>query len=367
MPQNMNDRRRRVVLLTRDVELERTVLAAGAAVGRVVDVVGASNLVGHAWGDAGSLLVGCDLAAEVIDLALPRRPGVFVLGTATDRAAACDWSMPLGAAVLLLPEGSRWLSSVISGAVTPEADPVVVIGVLGGSGGVGASTHAVGLALSAVRMKRRVALVDVDISGGGIDLLLGAEDLPGWRWSRLRTARGQIGDLRGKVPAVDGVDLVTMSRGEQTDVGRDALAAVVSSLSRTHEVVVLDIGRGLGAGALEAVRVSDRLVLACGQDVRSVASSRTLLATAAASGVTGAVVRQRAGASVSPGAVADSLGLPLWGVLPHDPALASAADRGVSPGSKRWTAACDDVLAKLAPGPGAVPGRARRGKRWWRP
>lgn len=355
------------MLATRDAELERTVLAAGAAVGRLVDVVPEVEPLAALWHEAPSVLVGCDVAAEVIDRALPRRAGVFVIGLEAARAAACAWSMPLGAAVLLLPESSRWLSSVIAGAVTAAADPVVVVGVLGGSGGVGTSTMACGLAMSAVRAKRRTALVDVDVTGGGLDLLLGAEELPGWRWSRLRTARGQIGDLRGQVPAIDGVDIVAMSRTGDTEVGRDAVSAVVSSLARTHEVVVLDLGRGHGAGGLEAVRLADRLVVICGQDVRAVASARATLAASGGGGTAGAVVRLRQGAAVSPGAVADALGLPLWGTVPDDRTLATAADRGVPPGAfaKRWSAACDGLLAQVS-GASAISESTSRGQpRWW--
>lgn len=362
----MSDRKKRVVLATRDPELERTVLAAGAAVGRLVEVVAEIEPLASVWSDATSVLVGCDVAPDVADRALPRRPGVFILGDESVRSQACAWSMPLGAAVLLLPEASRWLSSVISGVVSVEADPVVVVAVLGGSGGVGASTLAVGLAVAAARSRRRAALVDVDVVGGGADLMFGAEDLPGWRWSRLRTARGQIGDLRGKVPAVDGVEIVSMARSGETDPGRDAVNAVVTSLKRTHEVIVVDIGRSLGAAASEAVRLTDRLVVMCGQDVRSVASARMVLAGAGSGGTAGSVVRLRPGATLSPGAVADALGLPLWGTAPHDPALARAADRGVPPGTqaKSWYAACGGVLGHVAPAPA---GAATAGKRrsWW--
>ena len=357
-----------VVLATRDAELERAVLAAGAAVGRAVEVVDEVGSLATAWGEATSLLVGWDLAAAVVDRALPRRSGIYVVGPEDARQQACGWSMPLGAAVLLLPEGARWLSSVITGAASTEAAPVVIVGVLGGSGGVGASTLAAGLALAAARSRRKAALVDVDPTGGGADLLFGAEDVPGWRWARLRTARGQIGDLTGKLPAVDGVDLVSMSRVGDTDVGRDAVASVVSSLERTHEVVVLDIGRGLAAAALEGVRLADRLVLACAQEVRSVAAARAVLATVKTGATAGAVVRLRPGAVVAPGAVADALGLPLWGTMPDDRALAVAADRGVPSGAqaRRWEGACDRVLAHLAPSAPSGSHRARRALGWWR-
>jgi secretion/DNA translocation related CpaE-like protein len=352
--------RRRVVLVTRDDELERTVLAAGAAVGRLVEPIAVES-VSSAWADAGSVLIGCDLAGEVADRALPRRTGVYVVAPEAARADACGWSMPLGAAVLVLPDGARWLSSIISGAHSSDAGRVLVCGVVGGSGGVGASTLAAGVASAAARRRRSVALVDVDVAGGGLDLLLRAEEVPGWRWSRLRTARGQIGDLRGKVPSIDGIDLISMGRVGESDVGRDAVTAVIASLGRTHEIVVLDIGRDLGAAAAEAVRLCDRLIVMCGQDVRSVAAARMVREATGAAGVPGAVVRLGPAPAVSPSAVADALGLHLWGVVPHDRALVGAGDRGLPSArtAKRWAAACDGVLDHLTAEP-AVPAPKRR-------
>jgi hypothetical protein len=63
-------------------------------------------------------------------------------------------------------------------------DPWPVVGVVGGSGGVGASTFAAVLALGAARATRGPAvLIDLDPIGGGIDVLLGVQSIPGLRWS----------------------------------------------------------------------------------------------------------------------------------------------------------------------------------------
>ncbi|HVU92212.1 MAG TPA: hypothetical protein VHC23_08255 [Jatrophihabitans sp.] len=63
-----------------------------------------------------------------------------------------------------------------------------VVGVVGGSGGVGASTFAAVLAAVAGTS----ALIDVDVVGGGIDVLLGVELEPGARWSGLHLAGGHL-------------------------------------------------------------------------------------------------------------------------------------------------------------------------------
>jgi MinD-like ATPase involved in chromosome partitioning or flagellar assembly len=204
-------------------------------------------------------------------------------------------------------------------------------------------------------------LVDLDPLGGGADLLLGAERAAGWRWDRLRAARGQIGELRGQVPVVTGVTVVSMARDDPTAVTRDAVASVVASLSRSSDLVVMDVGRSLDAGGREALRAADRTVLVCAADVRAVASARMTLAAAEVAGA-GVVVRLRKGGSVRVGDVATAVGLPLWGTLPVDAAQSAAAERGVPPdraaaaprgvppdwaAGRAWLRACARVLAEL--------------------
>jgi hypothetical protein len=63
-----------------------------------------------------------------------------------------------------------------------------VIGVLGGSGGVGASSFAAVLAVSACAR----FLIDLDVLGGGIDVTLGIEDAPGARWSGVQLSGGSL-------------------------------------------------------------------------------------------------------------------------------------------------------------------------------
>jgi Mrp family chromosome partitioning ATPase len=93
------------------------------------------------------------------------------------------------------------------------ARPAASSAFMGGSGGVGATTLAAGLAFVAARTQRTM-LIDADPRSGGLDLLLGAERTPGWRWPRLATARGHLGDLTGQLPSIDGIDLLSMARGE---------------------------------------------------------------------------------------------------------------------------------------------------------
>ncbi|HET7725058.1 MAG TPA: septum site-determining protein Ssd [Propionibacteriaceae bacterium] len=351
------------LLCTADEAIAAAVSAAGAAVEcPIVRVRDAESLIAR-WRDARVVLVGADLAVAAGRVGLPVRQGVYVLGDSSTPATALSASVALGAATIVLPEGGACLADVLSGR-TGGSIRTSRICVLGGSGGVGASTLAVGLATAGTSLGQ-TALVDLDPLGGGLDLLLGAERVSGWRWDKLRSARGQIGELAGHVPASCGMTLVSMGRDEEGAVPRDAVAAVLASLARSTELVVMDVGRSLDAGAREGLRGSDRTVLVCAQDVRGVASARMTLSAADVHGA-GVVVRLRPGGTLRPAEVAAAVGLPLLGSVPVDNALASAAERGVPPdraAGRGWIRACASILGELGTAATEAHGRVREERR----
>ena len=177
-------------------------------------------------------------------------------------------------------------------------------------------------------------LIDLDPLGGGIDLLLGAERLPGWRWPRLLGARGQLGDLTGQLPQLDGVDLVSMARdgsaGQLPTAA--ALTAVVGSGLRTHELVVLDLGRSAAESTGAALELADVGVLLIAAEVRGVAAARqTFDRIADACASWRLVVRRPRSGGLVAADVAGGFAADLVGVIEDDSALATAAQRGTPP------------------------------------
>jgi len=332
-----------VVLVSGVAEVRDLVATAAAALGQRASPC-EPELLGEVWPEAGTIFIGVDAAAEVAALGLPRRERVYLVGR--DVAAAALWSMPLGAELILLPEGRAWLSSVL--ARGPFDGAGEMLAVLGGSGGVGASTLAAALAWRAVGSGRSVALVDIDRLGGGIDLLLGAERVPGWRWPRFTGADGVLGALAEFLPVVDGVALVSMARGPDLDLAREPLAAVLSSLQHSHDLVLLDPGRGGGAASREALRLASRSLMVVGGSVRGVAAAGQAVRVLAPP-TCEVVVRQWPGAGVPDDVVEDVLGLPVRARLRHDPRLVGAAERGERPSFSRRRGGlgrvCDQLLA----------------------
>lgn len=314
-----------VLVVARPGDTQDAILTAVAAQQVEAEVVSDSEQLAAPWRTAAAVLIDADQAEQVAARALPHRGAVYVVGH--DPALLATWSAPLSARVIRLPEGAAWLGTVLGDGASRRRAPVVAA--IGGSGGVGASTLAVAMAqLSAARAPLGAALVDADPFGGGIDLLLGAEGVPGWRWPRLNSASGQLGDLRSYLPVIDKVSVVSMARGEPLDLAREPLAAIVNALAGWHSLVVLDPGRA-EISVREAVRLSSIQLVVVAAGVRAVAAARQLIA---AHDLTEAqlVVRPVKG-GLPAGLVADALQRPVLAQLPTDGALPGAAEGGVAP------------------------------------
>lgn len=333
-----------VLLLAEEVEVRDAVSAAAAALEVRLRTVTLADVAAH-WRRASVVFVGQRSAAGLADLGLGRRPGVYLVGS--DPEELGRWSMPVGAGVVPLPEGRAWLTSLLAQGGAGSAPVVTVVG---GSGGLGASTLAAALACRAARRGVNVVLIDLDGLGGGLDLLLGAEAAAGWRWPRLAAAAGFVGDLTAHLPSVDGVSLLSMPRGEGVDVAREPLTAVVGSLQRSHDLVIIDPGRALGVALRDSVQLATSLLFIVGTALRSLAASQELadrldLADA------GLVVRRLPGGSLPTAAVRDGLSLRLAAVLDDDSSLRAAAEFGDAPlGRRRFAKTCDALLAEILPG-----------------
>jgi len=307
------------------------ILSAVAAQSLAASVVTDAELVAEPWREAGVVLIADDQAERLAERALPHREGVYLVGR--DRRRLVSWSAPLSAQVIPLPEGAAWLGAVLADGTSRARAPVVAV--LGGSGGAGASTLAAALAQLGAERPGGAALVDVDPLGGGIDLLLGAEQVRGWRWPGLHAAEGQLGDLRPHLPVVDGVSVVSMARGAVLDLAGEPLAAVVGGLRAWHSLVVLDPGRSLVPASREAIRLSGRQLLVVAGGVRGVAAARQTVTTLGLERPE--LVLRRWPGGLPGDLVAEAVGHPVVAVLPEERTLRPAAERGEPParGSRR--------------------------------
>ncbi len=320
------------VVISEETAVIGPVLAAGAAVQVEPLVIAETNQIRQHWLGAPLVFVGVELAPKVASLGLKPRDRVFLLGSQADQIL--HWAAPLAAAGLLLPRQASYLGPLLAQSIQGESQSLVV-GVTGGSGGLGASTLACGLALSAADLGLKTAVVELDEFGGGLDRLFGVENEPGWRWDDLKSASGFVDDLTGQFPNICGVDVVA---GQESWPNPEAVQAILGSLLRSHEMVVLD-------SPLNQFW-ANRCLYLVGADARSVAAaSKKARKCALSQGAV--VVRCGPGRRLEPALVADLLGMPLLGTVGHDRWLPCGAEQGQPPGKGVRSKFARDVKAIL--------------------
>ncbi|MBA8793999.1 secretion/DNA translocation related CpaE-like protein [Friedmanniella endophytica] len=332
----------RPLVVGADPGLLRQLSAVAAAASVEPELAADAASAVRAWRTAPLVLVTAGAAETLAHRGLPRRAEVFLVGEGTQRAELERWSAPLGAAVVLLPEASPWLTTTLADVAGRAAGHGRVVAVLGGSGGVGASTVAAALAVGAAEAGHRALLVDLDPWGGGIDLLMGAEDQPGWRWPRLAGARGHVADLLEHLPRAAEVSVLSMERVSRTRDGEEngepspaSVRSVLASVVRRCALVVVDLPRSPGPAADEVVRASSEVVVVCAAEVRAIAAARVLLDRLRSEGHDPAVLVRRSRGALPAERVAAALDAPLLAVLPDDPAVHRAEAAGEPPGRAR--------------------------------
>ncbi|MGH3321883.1 MAG: septum site-determining protein Ssd [Streptosporangiaceae bacterium] len=325
----------RPLLVTDDAALLDDVLRLAAAADVEIEVAHAAALGSGSWASAPLVLVGADLATQVVRRRLPRRRGVVLVGTDLDDEDIWRQAVAVGAErVVFLPDAEAWLVDRLADVEEGGESRATVVCVVGGRGGAGASTFAVALAVTGTRMDRRTLLVDADPLGGGIDLLLGGEGAEGSRWPDLLGTKGRVrgGALRGALPRIDELTVLSWGRSDVLTIPREAMRSILSAAERASDLVVVDLPRRLDSAAEEAIRCSAATLLLVPAELRAtVSASRVAAEVGAHAADLRVVVRGPAPSGLSGEVIAESLGLPLGGEMRAEPGLAGALERGEAP------------------------------------
>lgn len=325
IPEWQDDGSGYVLLVTGQPYIRETVEQIVAAIGGLLRVETEAAVVPSAWQEADVVLLGSDIR-EVP----PRRAAPAVLlGLESDGESLWQSAASLGAErVAVLPEAGPWLAEFLSRTRAPETGGMV-LGVVGGSGGAGATTAGIWLAQHAARNDVRTLLVDGDPWGGGIELSLAAEDAPGLRWPDFADASGSLdpGQLADSLPVAGGFSFLSWpgsrDRPPRSDGG---ISAVLEAARRGFELVIVDIGRGRDCVRTFAWEC-DRVLLVSPPQLRSAVAAARLLDDLPPVEV-GLVIRGGAGASLDGQMIADAVGVPLTAVLPEVKSATTAAEQG---------------------------------------
>ncbi|MCW2622453.1 MAG: hypothetical protein JWL64_2055 [Frankiales bacterium] len=348
---------RRPLAVTDDPGLLDDMIRLAAAGGTELDVAPDALAARRWWAQAPFVAVGLDQAEACTRAGLPRRSRCAVVAADTDDTAVWQHAVALGAEqVVLLPDGAGWLVDRFADAAEAPATDGVLLAVLGGRGGAGASVLAAALVRTAARLGHRTLLVDADPLGGGVDLVLGCEDTSGLRWPALTGSRGRVPSaaLADALPRADGVAVLSWDRDSPPrPVPVEAMDAVLRAGRRAHDLVVVDLPRHLEQGALAAAELATTVLLVVPAEVRAAASAgRVLQSLEGRCHDVRLVVRTPGPGGLDGRAVAEALGIPLALELGVERDLDVDLERGSAPGRRGrgvLTAAATRLLGDVLP------------------
>ena len=314
-------------------ELSRLVAAAGATL--VVAARGAAPAVGVGDPGAGR----CRPRRRGGRDGPPRRAHVYVVAS----GAAAETRVPAGTGARRRP-GRRTARGSPPGcpgcwptSARSASRPGRLVGVIGGSGGAGATTFACALGQVAARDGPSV-VVDTDPFGPGVDRVLGLDGAPGVHWDDLGLTSGRLGAraFREALPHRDGLGVLTWSAGSTAALSPTTVREALSAAARGHDVVVVDLPRGAdlarrGDGAALRPRGARRPAT-----VSSVAATARLVGRLPAHGRVGLVTR---GSGIDPDELAAVTGAPLLAAMTGQRGLTESVDLGLGPvrrAAARW-------------------------------
>ena len=337
------------LLVTRDPSLLDVLQRMAAAAGVVPDVAADVGEALRRWSGAALVLVGADAAEEVAAVSPARRPGVHVVawGPVPDELFRATVALG-GESVVGVPEAEPWLVEALTDVGEERRAAGVVVGVVAGSGGAGATTFACALGQVAAERGRAV-VVDADPLGPGVDRVLGLEDRPGVRWDGLGEATGRLGAraLHDALPRRGALAALTWRAGPPGTLEPYAVREVLSAARRGHDAVVVDLPRAADALVEEVASRCDRLLVVVVPTVAGVASAVRICARHPEPERLRLVVR---GAGVETESVARATRVPVLATMGHQRGLAESIDLGLGPVRSRrgnLGRAADQVLDQL--------------------
>jgi secretion/DNA translocation related CpaE-like protein len=338
------------LILTRDDDLIDDLVRLCAAAGATPEVAAEPGAAVGSWRTASVVIVGADAAEAVARLRLPRRDGVHLVGRGGVPDRAFRDALAIGAeGVVELPRSEAWVLEMLAEATEGVGPAALAVGVLGGSGGSGATTLACALGLVAAR-RGRACLIDADHRGPGVDRVLGFDEVDGIRWGALEHTTGRISarSLRETLPRRAGLGFLTWSGEGSGQVQAFAAREAMSAAVRGHDVVVVDLPRAGSPATDELVARCDRLVVTVHATLPGLASAARVVEQVSRCGPVSLAVR---GSGVDPARVASTVGAPVLVQLPFQRGLVESVDLGLGPLRSRRNAlarAAGQVLAGLA-------------------
>lgn len=158
------------------------------------------------------------------------------------------------------------------------SNPVQVIAVTGGKGGVGKSNVSVNLGIALSQMGRRVVLLDADLGLANIDVLLGIS--AGRNIADVLNGECSLADILVDGPG--GIRIVPASSGTQrmtnlSQMEHHGLISAFSELGDDVDVLIVDTAAGISESVVSFLRASQELLLVVCDEPTSITDAYALI------------------------------------------------------------------------------------------
>lgn len=230
--------------------------------------------------------------------------------------------------IAVIPDSREWLVEHLSAPVTKKG---LCVAIIPGAGGAGASLLSAGLAFHARQFFSDVVLVDLDESSAGLDVVLGIETQPGMRWQDFHSLTGSISgsDILRGLPARDGVALLTHNDSE-TIPDKFLPDTIIQQLRGVSGLVIIDFPRFTNQVAtIEILQQCDIAYVVTPSTVRGSASTKKVIVNISKHVANvELVIRNMPGTNLDALRIAQSIDVPLAGVVNSDPRIVEQIEQG---------------------------------------
>jgi len=257
---------------------------------------------------------------------------------------------------------------------TPIAEaPVAVplgraIVITSGKGGVGKTTTTANVGAALAALGKRVVLVDADVGLRNLDIVLGLENRV--RYHLLDVIEGNADLDEALIRDKRNTNLYLLAAAqarEKEDVDGDQMQRLMEQLRERFDYVLIDCPAGIELGFRNAVAGAQHAIIVCTPEVSAVRDADRVVGLLPNDWAPELIVNRlrpamvRKGKMLSVDDVNAILRLPLLGVIPDEPAVIVATNRGEPPAfdpASQLGAAYRAIAARIAgeeTGPAEIP------------
>jgi len=246
-------------------------------------------------------------------------------------------------------------------AASVEAPAAVALGraivITSGKGGVGKTTTTANVGAALAALGKRVVLVDADIGLRNLDLVLGLENRV--RYHLLDVIEGNVELDEALIRDKRSANLYLLAAAqarEKEDVDVDEMQRLIEQLRERFEYVLIDCPAGIELGFRNAVAGAQHAIIVCTPEVSAVRDADRVVGLLPNDWSPELIVNRlrpalvRKGKMLSVDDVNAILRLPLLGVIPDEPAVIVATNKGEPPAfdpNSRLGAAYRAIAARI--------------------